>query len=285
MPIYFGLASWKDESGKVWEQKTAREFYGNLDWSANYAKIPYVYGDRARRFEVTWFDLTPMVVTPLGSDPPKASMTVELPPNHRPAPREKPQDIEVGKWTVHLEPQAQLGPNFARQYVASIAEARAGDVFFLDIEDQGLGSYAIVPGLRFERGKVTRLTLPAKPQDVFLRLEKVAEKPIDSRVNGLKSAGSGYSTFEAQIPGSSAKLFGYQISGLVYFQPAPPGEILECGLAGTQSRMNRTFGLTSMETMSRGKDTGVQRAPLKEGELLHCTVAWRKETATSKLKL
>lgn len=271
MQSYFGVACWTDEAGGTWQLKTMNEFRNTAGWLQDRAALPYVYGDRPRRFRVRWLEVH-------GVNPSKTveeSAVIELPPNHTPAPEAKTVEVAVGRWKVRLEARTPVSPGFAARYTASVVGAKRGEVFLLDV-DEDKDSLSREGSFRLEVGRETVLTVRKSLRTWVLGLRRVVKDEGRLKVDRLSKGISGRSPSRYEVVDESGRPIAQcvQVDGRIFLWPNEPSKHAQIHLAGDRTPPGYNFGTPDIDMLNR-PSSGMQMVPpVKVGTVLRCSV-WR----------
>lgn len=188
--VLFTTGTWMDEEA----QKT--ELLTNLDMTRIYfgageefARLPYVYGDRSLRFKVSWAD-PGSVFGPTGTKPTVVTAQFELPPNHQPAPIRKRIEVPLREGKLVLTPLPEISPGFARRFTVTVegkSMAKTYLIEFRSVTEESISSADLI----IEEGKRAVYSHQSKGDGIVVVVRTTEPEKIELRATlKRKSPGS-----------------------------------------------------------------------------------------------
>lgn len=181
----FNKGTWTDEEGRKTELPAKQDSSGVLfSTGEEYAILPFVYGDRPRQFNVSWADPTGLFGPP-GTKVSIVTAQIELPPNHRPAPKTNVIEAPLKKGKLVLSPQPETSPGFARRFsvqIEGVSEVETFLIEFRSVTDESIGSADLI----VEPGRPATYTHQTKASEIsavvrFVKPEKIELRAVQRR--------------------------------------------------------------------------------------------------------
>lgn len=170
----------------VWRTTSGERYHLKPDVTTfdQYVAIPLVYGESPQRMEISYTPGPPHRFFPLRPKPSSYRFKIQLPPNHKPAPRPKTIRVKVGKWTVVFRQRPIIGALFLHEYDVSVEGARSRDCFSIEIywsafdESNKLVREESDSDFLIRSGHPVRFSGPSLRRDLTVSLHKWEEHPV-----------------------------------------------------------------------------------------------------------